>query len=102
MTETVPAGYVSADAEQDVVVDNAATCEQDPYVGETVNFDNTPLTNLTVTVTGQVDGGTASTISCVDEAAEVVASLPLTVDGGNAAANDLEPQTIVCTIVIDP
>ena len=102
--ETVPTGYVSDDASKDVVVDNTATCEQDPYVGETVNFLNTPLTNMSVTVTSQVDGGTASSISCVNDADPPVevASLPLTIDGGNAAASDLTPQTIVCTIVIDP
>ena len=73
-------------------------------MGETVNFLNTPLTNLSVTVTSQVDGGTASSISCVNDADPPVevASLPLTIDGGNAAASDLTPQTIVCTIVIDP
>jgi hypothetical protein len=45
-----------------VVVDNKATCGATPYVGERVSFGNTPLTNLSVSVDSQIDGGTASTI----------------------------------------
>jgi uncharacterized surface anchored protein len=103
VTETVPAGYVSADDSQDVTVDNSATCEQDPYVGETVNFLNTPLTDLSVSVDSQVDGGTASTINCVDASNATVASGSTGANGdGSASASNLQPGTYTCTIVIDP
>jgi Prealbumin-like fold domain len=99
VTETVPTGYVSADDSQDVIVNNTATCEQDPYVGETVNFVNTPLTNVTVSVDSQIDGGTASTINC--DNGDSASTDPVTGDG-SLDIDDLEPTTLVCTIVIDP
>ncbi len=104
VTESVPAGYVSDDAEKQVTVDTNSTCGDGGEAA--VAFHNTPLTNVTVSVDSQVDGGTASTISCVDA------------DGGthnaNTAANgdgsldvgDLQPTapdaTLVCTITVDP
>jgi Prealbumin-like fold domain len=105
VTETVPAGYVSDDASKDVVVDNTATCADVPYGGESVSFHNTPLTNLTVSVDSQVDGGTASTIACVDESdpPNTVASGSTNANGdGSATASDLMPGTYTCTVVIDP
>jgi hypothetical protein len=103
VTETVPAGYVAEDGPATVVVDTEATCEDTPYVGETAGFHNTPLTDLTVSVDSQVDGGTASTIECVDAASNVIASGSTGVNGdGSETASDLEPGTYTCTVVIDP
>jgi hypothetical protein len=105
VTESVPAGYVSDDASKDVVVDNTATCADVPYGGESVGFHNTPLTNLTVSVDSQVDGGTASTIACVDDSdpPNPVASGSTSANGdGSATASDLVPGTYTCTVVIDP
>jgi Prealbumin-like fold domain len=94
--ETTPAGY-HGEADKTIVVDNRASCSDDPYVGESVSFHNTPLTNLTVSVDSQIDGGTASTIDCV------VASGSTGANGdGSVSATDLEPGTYVCTVVIDP
>jgi hypothetical protein len=98
--ETVPAGYVSDDSEKPVTVDNAASCTDDPYVGETISFHNTPLTNVTVSVDSQVDGGTASTIDCGGETASTDAN-----GDGELTLSDLEPNDpdgLTCTIVIDP
>jgi hypothetical protein len=97
VTETVPAGYHSADASQDVLVDSTATCAGGG--GETVSFSNTPLTNLTVSVDSQIDGGTASTIDCGDVGDPV--STGANGDGSKSKV-DLEPGTYTCTIVIDP
>jgi hypothetical protein len=95
--ETVPAGY-SVDAnDKSVTVDNAATCAGAPYVGETVSFHNTPLTNLTVSVDSQVDGGTASTIDCVVTSGATGAN-----GDGSVTASNLAPGTYTCEIVIDP
>jgi Prealbumin-like fold domain len=95
--ETVPAGYHVDANDKSVTVDNAASCSDATYVGETVTFHNTPLTNLTVSVDSQIDGGTSSTIDCV------VASGSTDANGdGSVTASDLEPGTYVCTVVIDP
>jgi hypothetical protein len=107
VTETVPAGYVAdGDTTKSVTVDNAASCGDDPYGGESVAFSNTPLTDLTVTINSQVDGGTASTVDCVvtdsDPAEEVLAFVTDTVGDGTETVTDLQPQEITCTIVIDP
>jgi hypothetical protein len=95
--ETVPAGYHVDGNDKTVTVDNTASCSDATYVGETVSFHNTPLTDITVLVNSQIDGGTSSTIDCV------VASGSTGANGdGSATASDLEPGTYVCTIVIDP
>ncbi len=102
-TETVPAGYSADDGPATVTVDTEATCGDDPYVGETADFRNTPLTDITASVDSQVDGGTASTITCVDSGSNTVASGVTDTHGdGSATATDLEPGTYTCTIVIDP
>jgi hypothetical protein len=98
--ETVPAGYVADGATtKSVTVDNSATCSDNPYVGETVSFSNTPLTDVSISINSQVNGGTASTINCSNDG----------LDGSTDANGDVTksvtgqlPQTITCTIVIDP
>lgn len=108
VVETVPAGYVGEGGSTTTVtkvvnVDNVAGCTDDPYGGETVAFSNTPLTDITVSVNSQVDGGTASTISCVNGNNDSVASGSTGANGdGSATANNLVPDTYVCTIVVDP
>ena len=92
--ETTPAGY-NGETDKTVTVDNKASCSDTPYVGETVSFHNTPLTNLTVSVDSQVTGGTSSTIDCVVGSAGPGEDITLNV-------NDLEPGTYTCTVVIDP
>jgi Prealbumin-like fold domain len=96
--ETVPAGY-SGEADKTVAVDNAATCAADPYAGESVAFHNTPLTNITVSVDSQVDGGTASTINCGDPGDPVLTGAN---GDGSKSKTDLAPGTYTCTVVVDP
>ena len=109
VTEDVPDGYVSDDEEQTVSVVLGPDCadeEEDPV---TVNFLNTPLTDVTVSVNSQVDGGTFSSIDC-NTTVEDPDSLPdkgFNADGDgdgddSLTLSDLEPRTVVCTIVIDP
>jgi len=101
--ETVPTGYHVDANDKQVTVDNTATCSDNPYGGESVSFHNTPLTNITASVDSQVDGGTQSTITCVNSANNTVASGSSGANGdGSASASDLEPDTYTCTIVIDP
>jgi hypothetical protein len=102
VTETVPAGYAADSTNPQVVtVVDEATCDSGPKAMAT--FHNTPLTNLSVAVDSQVDGGTASTINCVNSAANTVASGSTGANGdGSASATNLRPDTYTCTVVIDP
>jgi len=93
-----PAGY-SAGPDVTVTVAGNTTCTNAD--GVVASFENIPLTDLTVSVDSQVDGGTASTITCGSEPTATTdpdgdGSLTLT----NLEPND--PDGIVCTIVIDP
>ena len=97
--ETVPAGYVGEN-DKTVTVNNVATCQDNPYGGETVSFHNMPLTNITVSVDSQVNGGTASTIQCVPGPATPTST---NANGdGSLPLNNLQPGTYTCTIVVDP
>jgi hypothetical protein len=104
VTETVPTGYVADGlTTKSVTVDNVASCTATPYNGETVSFGNTPLTNLSVSVDSQVNGGTASTITCTGPGGGTVASGSTDANGdGSASASNLTPGTYTCTVVIDP
>jgi hypothetical protein len=101
VTETVPAGYHASKASDTVTVSAESRCGDGNEAD--VSFHNTPLTDFTVSVDAQVDGGTASTIECVDSANNSVASGSTGPNGdGSETASDLEPDTYTCTIVIDP
>ncbi|RXZ48327.1 prealbumin-like fold domain-containing protein [Agromyces binzhouensis] len=98
VTETVPSGYaVTSSNPQTATVVQDTDCSDDP----TVTFTNVPLTNLTVSVDSQVDGGTFSSIEC-DVAGSDTVSLGDMMDDPSITIDDLEPRTVVCTIVIDP
>jgi hypothetical protein len=107
VTESVPTGYVSDDEEQTVTVDTEATCAGPDTDKASVTFVNTPLTDVTVSVDSQVDGGTASTIVCVDAGDNVVVQDITNAPGDvQVTAQDLLPTapgaTLVCTITVDP
>jgi hypothetical protein len=98
VTETVPAGYhLSGSNGRSVSVDQVGTCTSNP---ETVTFTNIPLTDITVSVNSQVDGGTSSTIS--NCASGIIGAGPPANGDGSASATNLEPGTYTCTVVIDP
>ena len=95
--ETVPAGYhvVGSDTQSGIAV-SEGTCSSGPAK---VSFKNMPLTDVSISVNSQVDGGTASTVDCDNNA----------LDGSTNANGDVttsttdqEPQVIQCTITIDP
>jgi hypothetical protein len=67
----------------------------------TVNFLNTPLTDITVSVDSLEPGGTFSSIECDVDGSDTVA-LTDELDDPSVTIPDLEPRTVVCTIVIDP
>jgi hypothetical protein len=97
VTEDVPNGYVSDDAEKNVTVNANSDCGDGNEA--TVSFSNTPLTDLTVEVNSQVDGGTASTVDC--QPAGPSGSTDANGDFSDTAT-DLEPGTYTCEVVIDP
>ncbi|MBM7829681.1 hypothetical protein JOE59_000386 [Agromyces cerinus] len=102
VTETVPEGYVLVgDNDQEAtVVESDGDCDT-VTSDATVSFKNMPLTDLTVSVDSQVDGGTFSSISCdVDGSDEVLLTDGVT--DPSVTITDLQPRTVVCTIVIDP
>jgi uncharacterized surface anchored protein len=105
VTESVPAGYVSDDASKDVAVSTVANCDG-AGTPATVSFHNTPLTNITVSVDSQVDGGTASVIQCTDADGNVHNGSTGAGGDGSLSVNDLEPTdpavTLTCTVVVDP
>jgi hypothetical protein len=105
VTETAaPSGYAINDpTSHTVTVDNNALCSDATYVGESISFSDTPLTNITATATSQVTGGTQSTITCVNSSNANVGNSPQGPGGSvSVAANGLMPGTYTCTIVIDP
>ena len=99
--ETVPAGY-NGEGDKSVTVDNKASCSDATYVGETVTFTNRPLTNLTVSVTSQITGGTNSKITCTGLTPDPADATPDAFDDTSETVKDLVPGSYSCTIVIDP
>jgi len=98
VTETVPAGYSASPTSDTVAVTTESECG-DGNEAVAGPFHNTPLTDITVSVNSQVDGGTASTIDCGDAGDPV--STGANGDGSKSKLN-LEPGTYTCTVVVDP
>jgi Prealbumin-like fold domain len=105
--EQTPTGY-HGEGDKTVTVDNTAACSDNPYTGEAVSFHNTPLTDVTITATSQVTGGTVSDIKCttgnpgVFPGTDIGNSPQGPAGSATVDANDLEPGTYTCRVVIDP
>ena len=104
VTETsVPAGYAAPGA-QTATISTSGSC---PTGSTTKLFENTPLTNITVTATSQVTGGTASKITCANATPTNIApdpadGTPTAFDDTTETIKNLVPGTYTCTIVVDP
>jgi len=99
VTETVPTNYVAdGDVAKTVTVSQSGTCSDGNAA--TVSFSNTPLTNISVSATSLVTGGTKSSISC-KLGETVVGSVALTGNPSLTLSNKA-PGTYICTIVVDP
>jgi hypothetical protein len=96
ITETVPAGYANANPVQTYTVVANTTCGS----AMVASFVNTPLTNLSVVVDSQIDGGTASTMVCNPPGGTPMATGPN--GDGTLALTNLVPGTYTCTVIIDP
>jgi len=104
VTESTPTGYVSDDTTETAVVTESADCA--PATVATVEFLNTPLTNLTVSVNSQIPGGTFSSIEC-DATTEIPdtdkdVDISDAMDDPSVTINNLQPGTYTCVVVIDP
>ncbi len=99
VTETVPTGYAAeGTGSKTVTVTNVASCTSG--TPDTVSFLNTPLTDITVSVNSQVNGGTASTIQCVPG---MMSATSTGSDGdGSVTLSNLMPGTYTCTVIVDP
>jgi hypothetical protein len=102
VVETVPSNYSSSSASTNVTVDNQASCTAATFVGEEVNVTNTPLSDITVSFSSLVTGGTAATIDCTGLTATPPDGTPAAFDDTSETFEDLEPGTYTCTVVIDP
>jgi hypothetical protein len=106
--KTAPSGYAIDDGSgRSVTVSHNAKCSDATYVGESITFTDTPLTDIVAKATSQVAGGTASRVTCVDSANANVGNSPdpsasTFGDPAEVDANDLLPGTYTCTIIIDP
>ena len=95
-----PTGYqINDTSTHTVTVDTNATCGSGDEVA--LAFDDTPLTDLKVTVHSEAVGGTSSTISCVDSSNTKIAPDQSGSDP-SLSATGLVPDTYICTVVIDP
>jgi Prealbumin-like fold domain len=105
VTETVPTGYeADGDIAKTVSVTHESTCGDNSE--DVVSFRNTPLTNVTVSVDSQIDGGTASTIVCTDADANQSSGSTGANGDGSLTVSDLLPTdptvTLTCEITVDP
>jgi hypothetical protein len=108
-----PSGYGDASqVNQSVTVVAGTGCgasDTAPGTGATATFTNPPLADLLVRVDGQASGEIASSIECVQGTTVIgttddndADSDPDFVDPAVVDVDDLEPETYVCTVVIDP
>jgi hypothetical protein len=100
-TETVPTGYVADGlTTKTASVSVVSTCGDGNEAK--LSFGNTPLSNITVSFTSQVNGGTAAQISCTGLAATPPDGTPNAFDDTSESFQNLVPGTYTCTVVIDP
>ena len=118
--KSAPTGYAADDtnAHKVTVSTNGAKCDDATFGGQTITFRDTPLTNLTLTVSSVVSGGTKSAVKCVDSSNANVGNSPkptgvdfndittygdpVTVQADSTHGGALTPGTYTCTVVVDP
>ena len=98
-----PAGYAIDDSSaHSVSVSAGSTCGDGHEA--TFSASDTPLTDLVITVTSEVSGGTQSTIACTADATNVgIGNSPQGPSGTvTVTANGLKPGNYTCKVVVDP
>lgn len=106
---TQPAGYAKDPDVESVTVTNGGTCVSNvPSGANNVSFVNTPLSDITVSFSSQVPGGTAARISCTGLTATPADQTPNAFDDTSETFEDLLPGTTAtptvynCKVEIDP
>jgi len=110
VTETsAPTGFNLDDTSTHLVkVEANAKCSDQTYVGQSIAFKDTPLTDLTITAKSEAStGGTSSTITCEDSGKNGIGNSPQSGGTATVTANPthkeaLKPGTYTCTVVVDP
>lgn len=104
VTETSPpTGFVIDDSSGHVVtVDNNAKCSDDPYVGETTSFTDTPTADIQVRFRDGGSGETSGTISCDNTTGTTDTTDTTGWDDTTTVTGIHAPTTVICTIEIDP
>ena len=93
-------GYALDTDTETANVNTAGTCSAG-FVN--VNFQNTPQTDITISVDSQVPGGTNSTIDCEPPVGDPPNPTPTAANGdGSLTLSNKVPGTYTCTIVVDP
>jgi hypothetical protein len=97
-----PAGYsIDDNSVHSVTVNVNQDCSA-AVAPLSLQFNDTPLTDITATAHSEAPGGTSSQISCVNGANADVGNSPQSGENPAVAANGLAPGTYTCTITIDP
>jgi hypothetical protein len=104
VTETAaPAGYSIDDTTgHTVTVDNNAKCSDATFVGETISFSDTPLSDIQVRFRDGGSGVTSATISCDNSTGDTSTTGTTGWDSTTTITGIEAPVTVTCTIVIDP
>jgi hypothetical protein len=100
---SAPPGYSRDDTStHSVAVDAVNTCAT-IGVPLSLQFNDTPLTDIHITADSQAVGGTNSQITCVDSSAANIGDSPSgNVEHAAVSAPNLSPGTYTCTVVVDP
>jgi hypothetical protein len=93
-------GYQLDASVENATISAGGTCPSAPSAS--VSFENIPLTNLTVSVSSQVAGGTNSKITCTGLSPTPADGTPTAYDDTSETVNNLVPGVYTCTIDIDP
>jgi hypothetical protein len=104
VTETgAPTGYAKDDATgHTVTVDNNASCSDTTYVGESIGFTDTPLSDIEVLFRDGGSGATSATITCDNGTGTTTTPSVTGWDTTKLVTGVHAPSVIHCTIDIDP
>jgi hypothetical protein len=100
---SAPPGYSRDDTSTHSVAVNAVNTCATIGVPLSLQFNDTPLTDIHITSDSQAVGGTNSQITCVDAANANIGDSPSgNVEHAAVSAPNLSPGTYTCTVVVDP
>jgi hypothetical protein len=104
VTETgAPTGFIIDDSTgHTVTVDTNATCSDNPYVGETDSFTDTPTSDIQVNFRDGGSGETSGSISCDNTTGTGSDTITSGWDTSRTVTGISAPTTVTCTITIDP